>query len=308
MVPPVACWPDSAAVTYHYDDLSVIYRKDPVTGVETPHHRVPSLGLNKIVLWIKQHPLLEVKVDSQCQVPLFERYESEKKGIAKYYLVGWKQPLGNGVFIHCSACYVPPSSAMPGRIMVRNGPIRTDLADHFFEPDFREAPVQCWMDSTTYTYHYQDGTRLDRINRSTGEEITSDLMPRAGLRKVTLWHHGLPVLESHYIPGQQSIFRRRNEYKDTIVSALSPMGIPMEGMLASTNWFAFKKAEAEGTYRALYMIGCKQRYNEREMQTVTYYYPQNGQIPPRVVLAGRFKEEGDSYLPIPVNLDDNVIT
>lgn len=141
-----------------------------------------------------------------------------------------------------------------------------------------------------------------------GEELTSEKMPRAGLQQITLWHHDLPVVTQKYKIGQRALFRRRNEYRDKVTTIVGHEGIPMEGLLASTNWFNFKKAEAENKYNAMYMLGCKQTFNDREMQMVTYYHPQNGQIPPRVVLAGRFREDGDSYLPLPVGFDDNVIT
>jgi hypothetical protein len=307
MLPPIPCWPDQTALTYHYNDLSVQYVKDPVTGVYTPPDRVPSLGLSKITLWIRSHPLLEVKVDSTCQIPLFKRVESDKPGIAKYYLIGWKQLLPDGSSVHCAACYVPPNSSSPGRIVVRYGGLG-EIADKFFEPEWKSAPAQCWPDTTSYTFHYEDGVRRDRISIENGEELTSEKMPREKLRKIILWHHELPVVECHYQPGQRALFRRRNEYQDSLASVLNSQGVPLEGMMASSNWFAFKKAERENKYRAIYMLGCSQEIKGRDMQMVTYYFPQNGQVPPRVILAGRFKEDGQTYLPIPVGFDDNVIT
>lgn len=307
MIPPVPVWPDGAAITFHYTDLSVFYLKHPVTGVVTPIDRVPVLGANKVVLWIGQQPLLEVKVDHKNQIAFISRVESDKSGFAKYYLVGWKQMIRNDLWFYCYACYVPPNSSTPGRIIVESGN-RLPIIDSFLDPTLERAPANCWPDSTSYTFHYRDGKRRDRISMEDGEELTSEKMPRAGLQKITLWHHELPVVTQHYTIGQRALFRRRNEYRDNVATMIGGEGIPLEGLMASTNWFNFKKAEAENKYRALYMLGCRQSLNNQEMQIVTYYHPQNGQIPPRVVLAGRFKEDGDSYLPLPVGFDDNVIT
>ena len=305
MFPPVPCWPDRAAVTFHYQDLSVLYHRDPISNVVTPLNQIPHKGLDRVVLWLDRHPLLEVSL-SQDQKPIFTRLESDKPGIAKAYLVGWQQHLPDTT-LQSIGYYLPPCSSMPGRIVMA-GEYQKGLIEKFQEPDFRQAPVQCWPDSTTYSFHYQDGTRLDRLDRETGQERTSDQMPREGLRKVVLWHHDLPVVECHLRKGQTVIFRRRSEWKDASSVVIGPQGVPTEALMASTNWFANKKAVAEHKYRAFYLLGWQQKLQDRTVQSIAYYYPQNGQIPPRVVLAGRFDQHQDSYLPISVGQDETAIT
>jgi hypothetical protein len=170
------------------------------------------------------------------------------------------------------------------------------------------APPPCWPDSTTYSFYYQDGSRVDRINRENGDENTSENLTRQGLRRIAVWHHAVPVVECHYRRGQRAIFRRRNEWKDRQNVAIGAQGIPQEALLASTDWFANKKAVLENKYMAYYMLGWHQNIAGRSVQSITYFYPQNGEQPPRVVLAGRFCETDDSYLPIPVGKDYEVVT
>lgn len=304
MFPPVPCWPDKAAVTFHYEDLSVVYHRDPISGDVIPLDNIPKVGLCRIILWMERTPLLEVSL-SPGQRPIFSRLESDKFGIARAYLVGWQQNI-DGKSIQSIGYYLPPNSSSPGRIVVA-GEYEQGLIDRFNEPDFRQTPIPCWPDSTTYSFYYQDGSRIDRLNRETGEEITSENMPREGLKKVALWHHDMPVVECHYQKGQQAIFRRRNEWKGNTSVVVGQNGLPMEALAASTNWFANKKAREEGKYNAFYLLGWKQPIGSTVAQSIAYFYPQNGDKPPRVVLAGRFCAEDDSYLPIPVGNDTKVV-
>jgi hypothetical protein len=304
MFPPVACWPDGAAVTFHYDDMSVRYLVDPVSGVRTDIKDIPKVGVMRIVLWMERTPLLEVSLDLG-QRPIFHRIPGDN-GAAKAYLVGWQQTI-DGLSVQSIGYYLPPTQYMPGRIAVA-GEYESTLLDRFNKPDFRENPIPCWPDSTSYSFYYQDGKRLDRIDRGTGEEHTSENLTRVGLEKVTIWHHGIPVIECHYSKGQQAIFRRRNEWRGDMTAAVGHQGVPLDAMLASTNWFANQKAVQEGRYRAFYMLGWKQPIGNKSVQSVSYFYPQNGQCPPRVVLAGKFCEDDDTYLPIPIGKDLEVIT
>lgn len=306
MYPPVACWPDGAAVTFHYAEFGkVFYLKDPITGVVTPWDKVPRQGLRRITLWMGRHPLLEVSLDVDQQ-PIFVRLEHEDGKGAKAYLVGWKQFVG-GNWIHSIGYYLPPTSSSVGRIVVA-GEYQQKAIDQFSIPDFRPAPPPCWPDSTSVSFYYQDGSRVDRINRDNGAENTSDTLTRQGLRRIALWHHEMPVLECYYQPGQKAIFRRRNEYQDNQSAVIGLHGVPEAGIQASANWFAYKKAVLEHKYRAFYLLGWHQRIAERSVQSITYFYPQNGEQPPRVVLAGKFCETDESYLPIPVGKDNEVIT
>lgn len=305
MMPPVACWPDGAAITFHYMDMSVVYHHDPVTGVVIPLDQIPRIGISRIILWLGRSPLLEVSL-APGQRPIFHRLETDKFGQAKAYLIGWQQNVG-GELVQSIGYYLPPNSSMPGRIIVA-GAYEQGLIDRFEQPDFRQAPIPCWPDSTTYSFYYQDGTRRDRLDRETGEETTSEHMPRAGLKKVALWHHGVPVIECHYQKGQQAIFRRRNEWSETTSLCLSTPSIPQEALVASTDWFANKKAVQENKYRAIYLLGWKQTNGDKSVQSIAYFHPQNGQVPPRVVMAGKFCETDISYLPLPVGKDVEVVT
>lgn len=304
MLPPIPCWSDGFAVTFHNRDLSVIYHKDPVTNVVTPIPKIPRENVNRIVLWNDRHALLEVHVGAD-QRPIFVRLENDDRS-AKAYLVGWQQTIGKES-IQSIGYYIPPSFACPGRIIV-SGEYEQSAIDKFLIPDFQKPPIPCWPDSTTYTFHYADGTRVDRVDRETGEEHHSDKLTREKLRKVSLWHYDMPVIECHYHPGQRAVFRRRNEWTDTVSASVVHGGIPIDGMLASTNWFAHKRAVADNKYRVLYLLGWQQPIGEKSVQSIAYYHPQNGQMPPRVVMAGQFSTDDDSYLPILSNEDKTIIT
>jgi hypothetical protein len=305
MFPPIPCWSDGFAVTFHYADLSVVYYKDPQTGKVTPFPRIPRENLTRVVLWNDRHPLLEVHVNVD-QRPIFVRLENDD-GSAKAYLVGWQQRIGDQS-IQSIGYYIPPGFAMPGRIII-SGEYEQTAVDKFLVPDFRDKPVNCWPDSTTYSFYYQDGTRIDRLNKETGEEYHSDKLSRAGLRKIALWHHEVPVIECHYHPGQLAVFRRRSEWLENVASDInSASGIPLAGLMASTHWFAHKRAVEENRYRVLYLLGWQQPIAGKSVQSIAYYHPQNGEMPPKVVMAGRFSGDEDSYLPELNNEDNTLIT